>query len=919
MTAPLLKTKLHIPAGRPTLVDRPRLLARLDEGLTRELTVISAPAGFGKTTLLGAWATNRHSQLHIAWLALDDGDNDPVRFLTYLCAALATVEVQITEAGLMTWLAGRRPPIEPVLSALISEIAAETNNLVLILDDYHLIRAAPVHRAVTFLLDHLPPNLRLVIAARADPPLPLARLRARDQLVELRQDDLRFTPEEAATFLGRAVEAKLSPGEVADLAERTEGWAAGLQMAAGSLQGRTDVAAFIQAFAGTNRHVMDYLTDEILLRQPAELQDFLLRTSILARLTGPLCDAVLERESTSADRVTETGTHTPPTASSQAMLEYLERSNLFITPLDERREWYRYHQMFVDLLQYRLRQAHPDMVPALHRRASGWLEQNGLVAEAVGHALAAKDWQHAADLVEREVPLGWKRGELTTLGNWLDALPEETIYARPRLCIYAAARLVQAGRSVSPAEQLIEQAAAGDAAGHFRGEIEALRGALALFKDEVPSAVQHSQAALRLLPDDNPVRGLAVRALSILYTIQADLPAAVRVSEDALRASRTAGDHLGAAISLRRLGSLCVRQGQLHNAKAAYDRSVETSSDANGRPWPAAGPAIIHLAELSLEWNDLEATARYLAQGMHLVGQLAPNWNLGGFLALARLRQAQSDKTGAWEVMEDARRLAEETETELDDRLVEVWKARLALAQGNLELAQHWAAESGPVSPAAVGRLAPDVERALAPYMVHETQQTTWARIYLAQGRTDQACELLVPLLAQAERGGCTGRMIETLALLALARQAQGEPQAALAQLERTLALGEPEGYVRTFVDEGGPMQALLSTRKVRGDVRLAAYRDRLLAAFAGRLPAATQPPAGGNPTSPLIKPLSKRELEVLRLIAEGLRNREIAQQLFLSIYTVKFHIYNLFGKLGVSSRTQALARAHELGLLPRS
>ena len=917
MTTPLLTTKLYIPPVRPDpstglrtrLVSRPRLVERLNAGLHRKLTLISAPAGFGKTTLLSEWA----SGWSVAWLSLDEGDNDPVRFWAYFVSALQTVHECVGEAALATLQSPQPPPIEAILTALINEIAAVPDPLALVLDDYHLITAQPIHEALTFLLDHLPPQVHLAIATRADPPLPLARLRARGQLTELRATDLRFTPTEAAAFLNGVMGLGLSVDDIAALDARTEGWIAGLQMAALSMRGRKDVTGFIEAFSGSHRFVLDYLVEEVLDRQSSDTQNFLLKTSILERMTAPLCDAVTGRDD------------------SQPILAQLEQANLFLIPLDDERRWYRYHHLFADLLRSRLEQTPPSVppsggderggVPALHCRASEWYEQNGLTIEAVSHALAAGDIDRVARLVEGNALAMMDHGELSTLVGWLDALPDEVVRSRPWLCVAHAWALIHAGQ-LDAVESLLQGAEkALDAFGehaetpaipplrtqaqvsraelqHIAGHVAAIRAYAGTLKGDMSRVRELACEALEHLPEEDLMaRGWAATLLASAFRYSGDLSAAAQALTEALAISQVAGDSNVAANILCDLAELQAVQGKLHEAAATcWDALQLTDGYARlgGRQLPIIGHAYTRMSAVLREWNDLEAAVRYAREGLELGkqwGQVAAL--LHGYGEVARALQAIGDVDGALDAIHQARHITSGVSSWFVAR-VAAWEARLRLAQGDVAVASRWAQESG---------LSVDDELSFQRY----EEYCALARFRIAQGRVDEAVRLLARLLNMTEAAGAMGRVIEILVLQALALQALGKVDQALTALERALSLAEPEGYVRTFIDEGAPMGELLRQAAARG-IKLD-YVSALLIALESETKTKDVHPS-------LIEPLSERELEVLRLLATGLSNKEIAQTLVIAVGTVKQHLKSIYGKLQVHNRTEAASRARDLGLL---
>jgi len=888
MTIPLLQTKFYVPPVRSNLVPRRHLIERLDEGLRlrHRLTLVSAPAGFGKTTLLSEWIHHSETRffpknlvsrpsLPVAWLSLDEGDNDPTRFLAYLAAALRMVGVEVGEdifAG-----AGTPAAMEARLTTLVNHVNTAPAPFILVLDDYHFITTQPVHDALTFFLDHLPGNMHLVIATRADPPLPVARLRGRGQLTELRSTDLRFTHDEAAAFLNQVMGLGLTADNVAVLASRTEGWIAGLQMAALSLREQDDVSRFVAAFTGSNRYILDYLVEEVLQRQPESVQTFLLQTSILDRLTGPLCDAVWDKLPTC-----------PTADDGQAMLGMLERANLFIVPLDNERRWYRYHRLFADLLRQRLQQAHPDLVLTLHRRASEWFQQNGLMAEAIDHALAAEDLERAADLVEQNAEATLMRGEAATFLRWVSALPDELVHARPSLCVFYAWMLLMHGQPLKVIESFLHNADQGDEI--VAGRVTALRGLMAGFRGQVPRAVELSRRALEQLPqEDQFVRTFATWLLRTLQLVGGEGMVDSQPLDDVLRMSQRAGNVMLSVMVVCNRAELLMRQGQLHEAAATYRKALELATGAQGRRMPIAGQSLIGLGELSRQWGDLDAAVRYLLEGIELTEQWSEVGPLEAYICLARIRQAQGDVDGAWQALEKAQELAVKFDlTDLDDLTVAMFRAWMCVAQGDLGPARRWAEERDLYQYVD----SPWQEKARDPYdhRLRKYELLVLARLLIAQGQPAEALKLLGSLVPLAKWRGRPGMLIEIYALQALAYQAQGDLEQAVAALERALSLAEPEGHVRIFADEGEPMARLLQEAARRG----------------------IAPPQ----TQPLPEPLSARELEVLRLLNTHLSSTEIAEQLFISVNTARFHIKNIYGKLGVHSRSEAIQRARELGLL---
>ncbi|GAB4543486.1 MAG: LuxR C-terminal-related transcriptional regulator [Anaerolineae bacterium] len=935
---PLLTTKLYIPLPRPEWVPRPRLIERLTSGLHRHLTLVCAPAGFGKTTLVAEWIQELKNHPNpvapapaFAWLSLDEDDNDPVRFFTYLIAALETALADCGADALALLQSPKPPPLKSVLTVLINNLAgvdsfpspgsgqasspAAACQVVLVLDDYHVIEDVSIHEGMAFLLEHMPPQMHLVIATRLDPPLPLARLRTRGHLVELRETDLRFTRDEAMAFLNQAMRMDLSSSDVAALEARTEGWAAGLQLAALSLGGksREHISGFIAAFSGSHRHVIDYLADEVMAQQPRHIHDFLCQTAILNQLTAPLCDAVTERED------------------SDAILRQLEAAHLFLVPLDDQRKWYRYHRLFADFLLSHLQQDMPDQVTTLHRRAASWYQAHGLAARAVGHALEAGDFEQAASLIEEIVEAVMMRSEIATFHNWLEALPHDIVRAHPRLCVYHAWTLLLSGHPLEAAEASLQDAEKADATGSLAGEITMFRALIATYQGETQRSVELARQALDLLPERSPfLRSMVAGFLGVNYLWSGDIVTARRALEEASSISQKVGNLMNAVLALCHLAEVSIIEGQLHQAQALYQHAFELATDERGQPRPIAGLARIGLGSVLREWNALEAAEQQLVEGIELIQNWGAVGALSGYAHLARLKQAQGDPHAARQAIQKAAQIARDFDAmEVDDRLVDIYQAQLWIAQGDLEAVTRWVETRGLPEAASSAELVEWAGGARVP-LFRVVEYMMLARVYIAQNRPGAALQVLEPLIQGAEAAGWTAFAIQSLGFQALALQAQGHAQQAMAALERALSLAEPGGFVRVFLDEGEPMVALLRQAASRGIFPV--YLSKLLNAFEatapGRAGAGAQPreAEGGvgslarSPLFPgssaLVEPLSERELEVLRLMAAGLTNREIADELVIALSTVKTHINNIYRKLDVSRRTQAVARARELGLL---
>ena len=886
MPTPILATKLYIPRLRPHVVIRPRLIERLNEGLHRKLTLISAPAGFGKTTLASAWVASCDRQ--VAWLSLDEGDSDPTRFLTYLVAALRTIAANIGEGVLGVLQSPQpthQPPTASILTALLNEITTIPDNFVLVLDDYHVIDAKPIDHALTYLVEHLPPQMHLAIATREDPPLPLARLRVGGHLTELRAVDLRFTPSEAAAFLNQVMGLNLSAQDIAALETRTEGWIAGLQLAAISMQGHKDTISFIKCFTGSHHFVLDYLVEEVLQQQPESVQNFLLRTSILDRMSGPLCDAVL----------------LDATTSGQETLEYLERANLFIVPLDNERRWYRYHHLFADLLRQRLHQStasspgdERDGVAELHRRASQWYEDNGLEIEAFHHAVAANDVERAERLIEgKGMPLQF-RGAMISVLNWLESLPTTILDARPSLWVTYASALTMTGQPISNVEEKLQAAEAAlqetepdDKIRDLAGHIAAIRAMLAVPANQVETIIAQSRRALEYLhPNNLPVRATAHWTLGYAYQLQGDRAAASQAYTEVISLSQASGNIMVTIAATTCLGQVQEAENQLSLAAESYWRVLQLAGDP---PWPAACEAYLGLARVCYQWNDLEAAEQHGQQSFQLAMQMeSVDTPAACGVFLARLKLARGDVASATALLAKAEQFVRQHNFVHWMPEVAAVQVLTLLHQGHLAAAAHLAQTHGlPLSQ---------------------------ARVHLAQGDPSAALAVLESWRGQMEAKGWQDERLKVMVLQAVALQAHGEKDKAVQLLGDALTLAEPGGFIRIFVDEGPPMAHLLSEAEALG--MMPDSIGKLLALFKAeeqkREDTSSLPP----PAQPLLEPLSRRELEVLHLMAQGLSNQEMCERLFLALDTVKGHNRKIFDKLQVQRRTEAVARARELGLL---
>ena len=861
---------------------RLRLIERLNEGMHCKLTLISAPAGFGKTTLVSEWIAGCGRQ--VAWLSLDERDNNPFRFLTYFIAALQTIRPNIGAGVLGTLQSPQPPSTESVLTTLLNEIATIPDNVILVLDDYHVIDSKPVDKALTFLIEHLPEQMRLVITTREDPDLPLARLRARDQLTELRAADLQFTQAETAEFLNRVMGLNLSVKDVAALETRTEGWIAGLQLAALSMQGRSDTSSFIQTFTGSHHFVLDYLVEEVLHQQTEVVQSFLLRTSILERMCGSLCEAVL----------------CATAGSGQETLEYLERSNLFIIPLDNERHWYRYHHLFVDLLRRRLQQSVASStggegigVAELHSRASLWYEDHDLDIEAFQHAAAAGEVDHAVHLIEgKGIPL-YHRGALVPLLNWLESLPKPELDKRPALWLMYARVLTSSGQAsgveekLQAAETALQGAELSLEARDLIGSIASNRATMAYTKYQPDTVIVQAQRALEYLsPDNLPTRTLTTFTLGVGYMQNGDRIAATQAFNDAISISQTTGHTFVTSMATMALGNMQIMENKLFAAAETHRKALQLFG---AQPLPIACESHLGLAQIFYEWNDLDAAEQHGQQALQLARQFEKVIDRYVIceVFLARLKLARRDVAGAAAMLAQTEQSVRQNNFVYREPDVAAAQIMVLLKQGNLTTAADLAGK----------------------YALPLSQ----ARVFLAQGETSQALALLEPLRQQMEAKGWQDELLKVMILQTIALQAHGEKDKAVQMLSDALALAKPGDYIRTFVDEGEAMRLLIEKLSRSRNHPLSGYTDKLLAAFIQ--PAVVSKSAIIRQKSAMIEPLSERELEVLKLLRSDLSGPEIALQLNVSINTFRTHTKNIFIKLGVNDRRAAIRHAEELDL----
>ena len=890
MPSDLLETKLHAPRPRAGVVHRPRLAARLARGATSKLTLVSAPPGFGKSTLVADWIAGFPPTAPAAWLSLDHGDNDPARFWRYVVAALRTARPD-TGREAAAVLESPEPQVEQAVRSVLNDLAAFEHQVVLVLDDFHVIERREIHDELAYLIDRLPPAAHLVITTRGDPPLPLARLRVRGELVEVRATDLRFTADEAAAYLKGTMGLELTGADVAALEARTEGWIAALQLAALSMQGRADPSSFVASFAGDDRYVFDYLADEVLARQPEEIGTFLLQTSILDRMTGPLCDAVTGR------------------SDGRAILERLDRGNLFLVALDDQRRWYRYHHLFADVLRARLLDEEAASVPGLHRRASDWLEQNGERSEAIRHALAAGDYVRAAELVELAIPeLRQARAE-RTLRGWLEALPEKVVEVRPVLAAAFAGALMQTGEVarvdelLGTAERSLEPARAAQLVIADEKELHRLPGTVAMLRagharitGDLPGTIANAGHVLDVAaPDDHLSRGGAASLLGLAYWEMGELDSAYRSFADGMASLEVGGHHSDVVGGQVTLADIRIAQGRLGDAMGAYQRGLDIAVRREGPPLRGAADMHVGTSDVLRERNDLVGAGEHLAASRELGDANGlPKNPYRSRLAEARIRQAEGELAAALDLLDDAERVFFADFSPVVTPIPAL-KARLLIAEGRVAPAREWADRARVTA-------ADDVT------YVGQFDLATLTRLLLAEGRIDEAVALTERLIPPAQERGWVAAAIDALIVQALARHARGDVSRALASLGTAFEYAEPEGYVRVFVDEGRPMGALLREAARRGVAPN--YVSLLEAAVTSTVRIRRQP---------LVEPLSARELEVLRLLATDLSGPEIADHLVVSLNTVRSHTKAIFAKLGVNSRRAAVRRASELDLLTPS
>lgn len=918
----LLLTRLYVPLTPLEFVSRPRLVEKLTTGLRKKLTLISAPAGSGKTTLLSE--TLQKIDRPVAWVSLDERDNASGQFWTYLITALQTVNPNLGSSALSMLQTSKPTHTESILTGLINEITTLAPEFVLVLDDYHVIEDHNIHESLLFLIDYLPPHAHLVISSRTDPPLYVSRIRGRGQLTELCADDLRFTLDETGIFLKEVMSLKPSDEQVATLAARTEGWIASLQMAAVSMQGQKDFSDFIADFSGTHHCILDYLTQEVLHRQPKNIQSFLLQTSILDRLTVPLCNAVTGQND------------------SQMILEQLETANLFLIPMDNDQCWFRYHHLFADLLRSQLAKTRLDLPPILHCRASEWFEHEGMIEEAINHALAADDMERAANLIDPVAVAMVRDNKFSLMADWMARLPDNLIAERLWLCFSGAlayhftgqldalemflwhAEVRLAGTNEArPSDSSLDHA-------RIRSIVAALRARVAFEKGDITGTLQLCNEGLKNHPEDEFLgRSLMKGILGAAYWAKGELEAANRYIGEAVKVAEAGGHlHLSLMCSTM-LAIIQIEYGQLHNAKDICEDAIRIGAKwGSDAPLPATGGAHIFLGEVLYQWNRLDEAREHVTRGIELSEQgIEAMVLLKGRVLMAQLNLAQGIQEPTPEILQRASCHASEGEQFTSALTPYSSMVRLLLAQDDLTAAAEWIdswsehLSSLRGHPSDFGQNDGNGDVPSFWYDVY----CPVARLRLAQNDVEGILEELDDVRRDLETMQRTPNLIEVLILQSLILQSQGKTDKALVPLEHALSLAEPEGYVRIFVDEGKPMAKLLNRAASRGIATnyisqlLSAFNDATIlrsGSFETSEPGDSSTPLSTRDSSRLIESLTDRELETLQLISNGLSNEEIGEALFISVSTVKTHTRSLYGKLNVNRRTQAIQRARDLGLL---
>lgn len=888
MLRTLVQTKLYIPPLRPNLVPRPHLFDKLNAGLSGKLTLVSAPAGFGKSTLLSHWISQ--SEINFCWVTLEENDNDIIRFLAYFIAALQTIDVAVGDQLLSLFHSSQQEQVKAVLVPLINQVAQTKNRFALVLDDYHLIESQDIHQGLSFWLEHQPPTMHLVIAGRSDPPLPLAKMRARREMTEIRESDLRFSIDESDNLLNQFLGLNLSREDIKAMVNRTEGWIAGLQLASIALQGKKDMSGYIQGFTGSQEYIADYLSDEVMNHQSKQVQEFLLKTSILEHLSSQLCDAVTEQKD------------------SQQILQQLRSSNLFLTPLDDQGQWFRYHQLFADLLHQRLLESHADEVPHLYLKASRWFEEKDLLAEAIEYALRGSYFDRAIALLESAAEETIKSSEIATFMRWIEKIPEDLVRSSVTLSIYYAwALLIRNGRP-QVAESYLESIVLQDS--QVISRLMAVKSMLSMYQRQYPTAVSLASQALEELPEDDILfRELAAWNLSAALFMSGDKEGGEAILEEVAEVSRLSGNLLVAVIALCRLALARMQQGELHKPKELFQQALEIATDDQCNMLPVACEALIGLGTIHWELNELDLAHEYLLEGIELSKKWRQQSAIIGYVTLAHLNQSQGDVTLAGQMMEKAKSLASGTiATEADDRYVALQQAHLWLRQEDLPAARRWAHECGFDDDTYRREL--QTSDNIGAHLIRHYELIVLARILIAGKRLAEALELVDRIFPFMEKMGILEKMVEIHILKAIIYRGLVKSNRANSSLATAVSLAKPEGHIRPFLEEGSVLVQILKSVAAQG-VETEFIHDILSASI-------ESPSASFNQKKrlELVESLSDRELEVLQLLATDLTVPEIADKMYLAVSTVRSHVKNIYGKLNVHSRFEAVIKGQELGLL---
>jgi LuxR family maltose regulon positive regulatory protein len=884
MTNSIVSTKIHIPLPRPNLVERPRLIEQLNQVCQAKITLISAPAGYGKSSLVSEWT--HINTLPVTWLTLDKLDNDLTRFVNYFIAALKRFRSTFGDTILSLLESPQTPSHQNLQTGLINELSKVEKQHILILDDYHVITNRTIHEVLTYLIDNLPSQTHLMVLARSDPPLPLSRLRARGQLVEIRAADLEFTQIEAESFFNVIMKMGLSNADIAAFEERTEGWITGLQLVALAMQGfnAQQITEFVNVFTGSHFYIVDYLVEEVLNRQPEVKRDFLLQTSILKRMTGSLCNRVTGRED------------------GQTILENLDQGNLFIIPLDNERQWYRYHHLFADVLYSRLKSLSPDLLPKLHMLASEWYEENGFIPEAISHAFDAANTEKAAELIEQNASGLLIRGEFTTLLGWIENV-EALADKHPWICIDAAWAYTLSGKSdvvepwlIKVEERIAKNNLSND---NLLGNMAAIRAYVSASRGDAHKAISFAHEALDYLPETNRlIRNVVTMTLGSAYRIKGNVLEATQALEKAGQLGHQVGNLYLELGAIYRLADILFAQGRLNQAYDSYNEMLRLATRPDGQQLHAAGMAYFGLSMIVYEWGDLETAGK----DSQLAIELCKLW--GHIIQLAESYVMQSRVYLAEGKIDDAQHALNNAENlsrtySLGSRVnswLNAFRVRLWLAQNNMEATANWAENYNEINF--------DADFAY----LREAEYLALVRVRITQKEYESALRIIEKLESAAERTGRIGSLIEILALKAIAYQAMNDIPKALNALERALSLGQPEGYLRIFVDEGPSMYELLRHAGSKG------IESHYVAKILSK--EKQESDLSDQKEQPLIDPLSDRELEILQLLADGCSNQDIAKQLIIAVGTVKAHTVSIYRKLNVNSRMQAVVRARELNLL---